>query len=64
MDVRKVVAAHSLLVGVMMAAMWTVFAVTDQIPGHKPGWKKKSKCFEGWPCLITIRLESEIHHLA
>lgn len=32
MDIRKVVAAYSLLVGVMMAAMWSVFAVTDQIP--------------------------------
>jgi hypothetical protein len=32
MDVRRIVAAYSLVVGVMMVAMWSVFAVTGQIP--------------------------------
>jgi len=32
MDPRRVVAAYSVLIGIMMAAMWTVFALTDQIP--------------------------------
>jgi len=32
MDVRKAVAAYSLVVGVMMVAMWSVFAVMGQIP--------------------------------
>lgn len=32
MDVRKILAAYSVLIGVMMAAMWSVFAATDQIP--------------------------------
>lgn len=32
MDVRKIVPAYSLVVGVMMVAMWSVFAVTGQIP--------------------------------
>jgi len=32
MDVRKIAATYSLVVGIMMVAMWSVFAVTDQIP--------------------------------
>lgn len=32
MRVRVVVAAYSLVVGIMMLVMWSVFAVTDQIP--------------------------------
>ncbi len=32
MDLRRILAAYSLLVGVMMVAMWSVFAATDQIP--------------------------------
>jgi len=32
MDIRKTVATYSLVVGVMMVAMWSVFAVTGQIP--------------------------------
>jgi peptidoglycan/LPS O-acetylase OafA/YrhL len=32
MDTRRAVAAYSVLIGIMMAAMWTVFALTDQIP--------------------------------
>ncbi len=32
MNLRKIVAAYSIVIGVMMASMWTVFAVTDQIP--------------------------------
>lgn len=32
MRTRVVVAAYSLVIGIMMLAMWSVFAVTDQIP--------------------------------
>jgi hypothetical protein len=32
MNVRKTVATYSVIIGIMMAAMWSVFAATDQIP--------------------------------
>lgn len=32
MDFRKVASAYAILIGIMMAAMWTMFAVTEQIP--------------------------------
>ncbi len=32
MKTRNVVAAYSIIVGIMMATMWSVFALTDQIP--------------------------------
>jgi len=32
MEIRKIVSVYSLLVGIMMAVMWSVFALTDQIP--------------------------------
>lgn len=32
MNARKVVAAYSVTIGILMAAMWSVFALTDQIP--------------------------------
>jgi len=32
MNTRRVVATYSLVVGVMMAAMWSMFAATGQIP--------------------------------
>jgi peptidoglycan/LPS O-acetylase OafA/YrhL len=40
MEVRRVVAAYSLLIGVMMAAMWTVSALTGQIPEVKESPKE------------------------
>lgn len=32
MNIRSVVAAYSIIIGIMMAVMWFVFALTDQIP--------------------------------
>jgi hypothetical protein len=32
MNFRKMVIAYSFIIGVMMLAMWSVFAATDQIP--------------------------------
>jgi len=32
MNIREIVATYSLIVGVMMVAMWSVFAVMGQIP--------------------------------
>ena len=32
MNIRTLVASYSLLIGTMMIAMWSVFALTDQIP--------------------------------
>lgn len=32
MKARRIVAAYSLLIGIMMVAMWSVFAATGQIP--------------------------------
>jgi len=32
MEFRKIASAFSIVIGIMMAAMWTVFALTDQIP--------------------------------
>ncbi|MBU1159289.1 MAG: hypothetical protein KKE24_08115 [Candidatus Thermoplasmatota archaeon] len=32
MNIRSAVAAYSIIIGIMMAAMWSVFALTDQIP--------------------------------
>lgn len=32
MNVRKAIVAYSIVIGIMMAAMWSVFAITNQIP--------------------------------
>ncbi len=32
MNTRKAIAAYSIFIGVMMASMWLVFALTNQIP--------------------------------
>lgn len=32
MDFRRIASAYSIVIGIMMAAMWTVFALTDEIP--------------------------------
>ncbi|MGD9962572.1 MAG: hypothetical protein AB7S97_01530 [Thermoplasmata archaeon] len=32
MNARTMIAAYSIIVGTMMVAMWSVFALTDQIP--------------------------------
>ncbi len=49
MDIRNSVATYSIIIGIMMAAMWSVFALTDQIPE-----------FESSPLEISFHLAAEL----